>query len=97
MSPYSNPVFCASCNQTVQNEQKYVDHVRGKSHIKNVRYGLGWKERRNEIRNQRGLKGKGIVIPRGTAFLIEQEALHKDAVTSYVLSLYERAALRSRL
>ena len=63
-------------------EYQYNDHLQGKKHLK---------------RSQRPRKDKGIEVPYGTAFLIEQEGLYNDAVLQYVFSLYKRAAVRSRL
>ena len=42
-------------------------------------------------------KRKGIVIPKNTALIIEQTAIHKDALEGFMLSLYSRTLLRSRL
>ena len=63
------------------------DHLDGKKH-KNRKFKKGADKRR---------AGKGIVVPSGTQIIIEQNALWNDAVATYVLSLYKRGALRSRL
>ena len=62
-------------------EYQYYGHLRGYRHKKHSK----WRQ------------DKGIEIPSGAAFLIEQEALYNDAVSQYVYSLYKRAAVRSRL
>ena len=38
-----------------------------------------------------------IVIPEATAFIIEQTAIYNDAIEVYMLSLYRRSLLGSRL
>ena len=42
-------------------------------------------------------ENKGFMIPRGTALLIEQCAILKDATNQYMLNLYMKAGFRSRL
>ena len=42
-------------------------------------------------------ENKGFIIPRGTALLIEQCAILKDATNQYMLNLYMKAGFRSRL
>ena len=44
-----------------------------------------------------GEKGEGIVIPKSTAFAIEQSALYRDATSQYVFSLYRRCKLQARM
>ena len=73
--------FCEVCRQTMQLDQQQ-DHLDGKKH-KNRKFKRG--------------ADKGIVVPSGTQIIIEQNALWNDAVATYVLSLYKRGALRSRL
>ena len=76
--------YCEVCAQTLR-EYQYDGHLQGKKHKKRL-------EGRHRPTND-----KGIEIPSGTAFFIEQTALYNDAVLQYVYSLYNRAALRSRL
>ena len=71
-------------------ECQYYDHLQGKKHRKCLK-------RRASGQRQSIHNDKGIEIPYGTAFLIEQEGLYNDAVLRYVYSLYDRAAVRSRL
>ena len=84
--------YCEVCRQTIRLDQYYV-HLEGKKHQK--------RKKARALESKRGADkrgaDKGIDIPYGTAFLIEQEGLYNDAVTTYVLSLYKRGALRSRL
>ena len=44
-----------------------------------------------------GEEGEGIVIPKSTAFAIEQSALYDDASKQYMCSLYRRSLLRARM
>ena len=44
-----------------------------------------------------GEKGEGIVIPKSTAFAIEQSALYNDATSQYVFSFYRHCLLQARL
>ena len=44
-----------------------------------------------------GEKEEGIVIPKWTAFSIEQSALYDDARQQYMFSLYRRFFLRARM
>ena len=71
--------------------EQYNFHLEGKKHRKR-------KKAQKRGADKRGAD-KGIDIPYGTAFLIEQEGLYNDAVvvTTYVLALYRRGALRLRL
>ena len=76
--------YCEVCEQTFR-EYQYYQLLHGLKHRKRLE------------KRQRTPKGKGIEIPCGTALVIEQEALYKDAVLQYVYSLCQRAALRSCL
>ena len=69
---------------------QWEDHKIGKKHKKNIR-GAGPANATPKP------KDKGIEIPALTAKLIEQAALLNDAVSTYCLSVYRRAALRSRI
>ena len=53
--------------------------------------------RRQRRENRRRILGKGVVLPPGTALIIEQTALWQDAAQQYLLTLYARAALKARL
>ena len=77
--------FCEVCRQTMQLDQQQ-EHLDGKKH----------KRAAQRTKFERGAD-KGIVVPSGMQIIIEQNALYNDAVATYVLSLYKRGALRSRL
>ena len=90
-------VYCDYCKMWLNGHAEWEDHKIGKKHKNNVNRRTG-----NE---KKGAKDKGIVIPEGTAKMIEQSALLDDAVRTYVRSLYDRTtqvdirqvALRLRL
>ena len=82
----SKDFFCEVCRQTMQLDQ-LPEHLIGKGH--NIRKFKRGADKRGAY--------KGIVVPSGTQIIIEQNALWNDAVATYVLSLYKRGAVRSRL
>ena len=57
-------------------------------------YGANGKPR---VLKPHGREDKGIVIPRGTAIIIEQGALLRDATMQYLCRLYSNALLRACL
>ena len=69
--------------------RQFDEHEIGKKHTKNMR---------RQRSGQRRRKDRGIVVPWVTALLIEQEALHQDAVwvKHYLSGLLSRI-VRSRL
>ena len=74
-------------------EKQWDDHELGKKHTKNMRRRSSGQRRAKD----RG-KDRGIVVPWATVLLIEQEALHQDAVwvKHYLSGLLSRI-VRSRL
>ena len=68
---------------------QYNDHARSKKHRHNLNKRIG--------HEQRDRRDKGLVIPRGTAIIIEQGAILSDATEQYMQRLYANALLRSRL
>ena len=63
--------------------RQLADHLRGKKH--------------RTTRKRRKRKQANLVIPKGTALLIEQGALWADAVIQYTSGLVMRAAIRAKL
>jgi hypothetical protein len=83
-------VYCEDCEMWLNGPTQWEDHKIGKKHKKNIQ-GAGPASATPKP------KDKGIEIPKLTAALIEQSALWDDAVSTYCLSVYRRAALRSRI
>ena len=79
-------MYCQPCKQKLNGEEAYESHLEGMRHKKYTRPP-----------KKSSQSSKGIVIPKGTAIIIAQAALHADAVSHYMLRLYNRAAFRSRL
>ena len=79
-------IYCNACELYSNGEGHFDNHLQGKKHKKYTR-----------PRKKSSQISKGIVIPKGTAIIIEQAALHADALSHYMLRLYSRAAFRSRL
>ena len=86
------PIYCDKCAMLLNGATQFEDHKIGKKHKKNsiASTSTGFEEKKRA-------KDKGIVIPKGTAVLIEQSALLDDAVGSYIRNLSLRAMLRSML
>ena len=84
------PIYCDKYAMLLNGATQFEDHEIGKKHKKNSRASTGFEEKKRA-------KDKGIVIPKGTAVLIEQSALLDDAVGSYIRNLSLRAMLRSKL
>ena len=78
-------IYCPECDMYLPDRNQWEDHKIGKKHKKNLRKGRSTPSRSK------------LVIPAGTAMILEQEALEADAVMQYTLSLYRRAALRANL
>ena len=90
MAGSGSAVYCDICESWLNGPTQWEDHRIGKKHKKNLKRQQG-----GSFKNAG--KEKGIEIPKGTAFLIEQTAIYNDAVQVYTLDLYRRAALRARL
>ena len=89
--------YCEICEMWLNGPTQWEDHRIGKKHKKNI-----WRQENGFPANSKcGKKkkstGKGVEIPKGTAFLIEQSAIYDDAVKTFILSLYKRGLLRARL
>ena len=78
-------IYCYECEMWINGPTQLEDHRGGKKHKKNKRR-QGSRKTVDEI-----------VIPKGTALIIEQTAMFKDALEVFMLSLYRRCALRCRL
>ena len=85
----SSAVYCPACDMWLNGMGQYNDHVLRKKHRNNLNKRVG--------HEQRDRRDKGLVIPRGTAVLIEQGAILSDATEQYMQRLYANALLRSRL
>ena len=82
---YPGAKKCSYCNMWLSCPQAFADHEIGKKHKNNIKR-----------REKQSSTGK-IVIPAGTAMILEQQALEADAVMRYTFSLYRRAAIRANL
>jgi hypothetical protein len=83
-------VYCDCCRMWLNGPTQWEDHKIGRKHKK-------YSKAARPANATPTPKDKGIEIPRLTAALIEQSALWHDAVCTYCLSVYRRAALRSRI
>ena len=84
-----SPMYCPACEMWLNGMGQYNDHVLRKKHRNNLNKRVG--------HEQRDRRDKGLVIPRGTAIIIEQGAILSDATEQYMQRLYANALLRSRL
>jgi len=66
---------------------QYNDHARSRKHRHNLNKRIG--------HEQRDRRDKGLAIPRGTALIIEQGSILRDAAEQYTLRLYSRAAAQA--
>ena len=82
-----SPVYCPACEMSYNGMGQYNDHARSKKHRHNLNKRIG-----HERRDRRDKK---LVIPRGTALIIEQGAILRDAAEQYTLRLYSRAAAQA--
>ena len=80
--------LCEICGMWVRDVQ-WQDHSIGRKHKKNLKRAHGEPDPEP--------KSEGFVIPKATVLIIEQTAIYNDAVGRYVLSIYDRGLLRSRL
>ena len=87
----SKVYYCATCETWLNGDDHWLDHSIGRKHKRHLKREHG----KHSVGSKR--KSEGLVIPKGTAIIIEQTAIYNDAVSRYVLSLYDRALLRSRL
>ena len=83
--------LCEAYHCYLNGETQWEEHLQNPKHTK-----LTKGESLTSRATTRG-KGKGIVIPKSTAFAIEQSALYNDATSHYVFSLYRRCLLQARL
>ena len=81
-------LWCNVCNIGQNGFGQLADHLRQKRH-RHTRRGV-----RTKSTSAHKLP---IVIPEGTAVLIEQTALLADAVQHYIMELFRRAAIRAKL
>ena len=77
-------VACGVCG-VIYRRDEHAEHLASRPH----------RRRRREEGGR--VLGKGVVLPPGTALIIEQTALWQDAAQRYLLTLYARAALKARL
>ena len=76
-------IHCNVCNMWLNGPSQWEDHKIGKKHKKNLKP-------KPEKRSAK------VIVPTGTAIIIEQTAIYYDAVQRYTLTLYKRRLLRSR-
>ena len=93
-------IWCDACEMWLNGLDQSDDHAAGKKHRNNTRAGGATKRR--QARKARSITdtkfgSNAIIVPSGTCLILEQMALIIDANQMYMLSLYEKAALRSRL
>ena len=87
-------LYCEECGMWTNGPTQWEEHRIGKKHKKNTRR----QGRRKTVEELYWVvEEMEIVIPKGTALIIEQTAMFKDAVEVFMLSLYRRCALRCRL
>ena len=95
----SDIIYCEQCEMWLNGSPQWEDHKIGYRH--NKKKTPGYKKNTHKPGQER--KGNtdeertGIVIPEGTALIIEQTAIYNDAIQVYILSLLRRSLLRSRL
>ena len=76
-------IHCNVCNMGLNGRTQWEDHKIGKKHRKNLKP-------KPEKRSAK------VIVPTGTAIIIEQTAIYYDAVQRYTLTLYKRRLLRSK-
>ena len=79
---------CEICDMWMRDVQWQDDSI-GKKHKTNLKRAHGEPDPEP--------KSEGLVIPQATVVIIEQTAIYNDAVGRYLLSLYDRGLLRSRI
>ena len=84
-------ILCETCNCYVNGLTGLEAHLQSRQHRKKA------KGESLTSHATTGEKGEGIVIPKSTAFVIQQSALFDDARKQYMFSLYERSLLRARM
>ena len=82
-------MLCEECNMYLHGQTQWEDHQLCHKHRKAT----------GELTHKHGkaTTGEKVVIPKSTAFAIEQSALYNDATSHYVFSLYRRCLLQARL
>ena len=75
--PQCENLFCKDCDFWLHGAEQWKDHLVGRKHKRNVRMSKSEPAVRK-------LKG-GVVTPVGTALIIEQSAIHADAVRRWML------------
>ena len=91
--------WCKECVMWLNGSTQVEDHRIGKKHRQNTKKGgaVWTNDGKQKVEQWRIDRRKGIVVPQGTCFVLEQVALLKDATEKYMLSLYAKAAFRARL
>ena len=84
-------ILCKVCDTNVNGLTEWEAHLLSRRHRKLA------KGKSVTSHATTGETGEGIVIPKSTAFAIEQSALYNDATSQYVFSLYRRCLLQARL
>ena len=87
-------IYCYECEMWINGPTQLEDHRGGKKHKKNNKR-QGSRKTVEEL--DWVVEEMEIVIPKGTALIIEQTAMFKDAMEVFMLSLYSRCLLRCRL
>ena len=97
MADISDIIYCERCEMWLGSTQ-WQDHKIGRKHKKNThKHKKNTHKPGQERKGNTGEERTGIVIPEGTALIIEQVAIWNDAIQAYILSLLRRSLLRSRL
>ena len=91
-------IYCEQCEMWLNGSPQWGDHKIGHKHKKNTpKHKKNTHKPGQERKGNTGEERTGIVIPEGTALIIEQTAIYNDAIQVYILSLLRRSLLRSRL
>ena len=98
MADISDIIYCEQCEMWLNGSPQWGDHKIGHKHRKNTpKHKKNTHKPGQERKGNTGEERTGIVIPEGTALIIEQVAIWNDAIQAYILSLLRRSLLRSRL
>ena len=92
---FSESVYCEICEMWLNGPLQWEDHKIGKKHKENIKRQESVPSLNNNC--EKDINDKGILIPKGTSFLIEQNAIYEDAVKTYLVTLYKRGIWRARL
>ena len=94
----NDAIYCEQCEMWLNGSPQWGDHKIGHKHKKNTpKHKKNTHKPGQERKGNTGEERTGIVIPEGTALIIEQMAIWNDAIQAYILSLLRRSLLRSRL